>query len=185
MMQEDKSTEASSLKDQGIRMFRFGEYEEAAELFQKAHTFYKEVGDERGQAEMLNNLGAIYTQEERWDEAAEAFNKAMGAFQSLEDEVGQAQTLGNMGTMYRYQGDGDAAVEHLKKAIGLFHEAGERGKEAVTLRLLSRIRLGQARWLEALHFYDLSLACVQPPGIKERLLRRLLQIPFNLLSRPQ
>lgn len=185
MMQEDKSKEANSLKDQGIRMFRFGEYEEATELFQNAHTLFEELGDERGQAEMLNNLGAIHTQEERWDEAAQAFNQAMAAFQSLQDQVGQAQTLGNLGTMYRYQGDSDSAVEHLKKAIDLFHDAGERGKEAVTLRLLSRIRLGQARWLEALHFYDLSLACVQPPGIKERFLRRLLQIPFTLLSRPQ
>jgi tetratricopeptide (TPR) repeat protein len=184
-MGEDKSTEASSLKDQGIRMFRFGEYEEAAELFRNAHTLYQELGDERGQAEMLNNLGAIYTQEERWDEASQAFNEAMSAFQSLEDEAGQAQTMGNLGTMYRYQGDSDAAVEHLKNAIDLFHEAGDREREAVTLRLLSRIRLGQAKWLEALHFYDLGLACVQPPGIKERFLRRLLQVPFSLLSRAQ
>jgi tetratricopeptide (TPR) repeat protein len=184
-MQEDKSAEANSLKEQGIKMFRFGEYAEAMELFQSAHSAYAEVGDAKGQAEMLNNLGAIHTQEERWDEASKAFSEAMAAFESLGDPVGQAQTLGNLGTMYRYRGDSEAAVQHLKQAIDLFHEAGEGAKEAATLRLLSRIRLGQARWLEALHFYDLSLGCVQPPGIKERILRRLLQIPFGMLSRPQ
>ncbi|MGB9301970.1 MAG: tetratricopeptide repeat protein, partial [Anaerolineae bacterium] len=83
------------------------------------------------------------------------------------------------------QGDNEAAVEHLKRAVDLFAEAGDREKEAATLRLISRIRLGQARWLEALHFYDLSLACVEPPGIKQRMLRRLIQIPFGMLSRPQ
>jgi tetratricopeptide (TPR) repeat protein len=134
---------------------------------------------------MLNNLGAIHTQEERWEEASEAFGKAMSAFESLGDQVGQAQTLGNLGTMYRYHGDNETAVQHLKQATDLLHDAGEGAKEAATLRLLSRIRLGQARWLEALHFYDLSLGCVQPPGIKERVLRRLLQIPFGMLSRPQ
>jgi hypothetical protein len=76
-------------------------------------------------------------------------------------------------------------VEHLKRAVDLFAEAGDREKEAATLRLISRIRLGQAKWLEALHFYDLSLACVEPPGIKQRTLRRLIQIPFGMLSRPQ
>jgi tetratricopeptide (TPR) repeat protein len=184
-MQEDKSAEANSLKEKGIRMFRFGEYEEATELFQNAYTLYKELGDDRNQAEMLNNLGAVYTQEEQWNEAAEAFGDAMAAFESLEDLDGQAQTLGNLGTMYRYQGDTEAAVQNLKQATDLFHETGERDKEAATLRLLSRIRLGQARWLEALHFYDLGLGCAQPPGIKERILRRLMQVPFSMLSRPQ
>jgi tetratricopeptide (TPR) repeat protein len=166
-------------------MFRFGEYEEATQLFQNAYTLYEEIGDERGRAEMLNNLGAVHTQEEQWDKASQAFNDAMAAFESLEDLDGQAQTLGNLGTMYRHQGDTEAAVQHLKQASDLFHETGDRDKEAATLRLLSRIRLGQARWLEALHFYDLGLACVEPPGIKERLLRRLLQIPYSILSRPQ
>ncbi len=184
-MQEDKSTEATSLKESGLRMFRFGEYEEATELFQNAYALYEELGDERGRAEMLNNLGAILTQEEEWDKATEAFNGALAAFQSLEDLDGKAQTLGNLGTMYRYRGDTEAAVEHLKQASDLFHETGDRDKEAATLQLLSRIRLGQARWLEALHFYDLGLACTQPPGIKERFLRRLLQIPYGILSRPQ
>jgi len=184
-MQEGKSAEANSLKEQGIRMFRFGEYEEATEIFQDAYALYEELGDDRGRAEMLNNLGAVHTQEEQWDKATQAFNDAMAAFESLEDLDGQAQTLGNLGTMYRYRGDTEAAVQHLKQAADLFHETGDRGKEAATLRLLSRIRLGQARWLEALHFYDLGLACAQPPGIKERLLRRLLQVPFSMLSRPQ
>jgi len=184
MPRDDESLAADSLKEQGVRMFRLGEYEEAAENFQKARELYQKLGDQKGQAEMLNNLGAVLTQEERWSEAAEAFEKAGQIFQALEDTDGRAQTLGNLGTMYRHQGENETAVIHLKQAIDLFHEAGDPQNEGATLRLISRIRLGQARWLEALHFYDLSLACVQPPGVKERLLRRLLQIPFSMLSRP-
>ena len=189
--EEDDMTEAemtakfASLKEDGTRLFRFGEYEEAAQLFQEAQSVCQQLGDQKGEAEMLNNLGAVRTQEERYNEAAEAFQQARSLFESLEDKDGLAQTLGNLGTMYRYQGDNDTAVEHLKRAIDLFHEEGDRGKEAATLSLISRIRLGQMRWLEALHFYDLSLACVEPPGIKERVLRWLLQIPFSMLSRPQ
>ena len=185
MIREDGLPEASALKEQGIKLFRYGEYGEAAEFFEKAAKLYEEAGDQKGQAEMLNNVGAVRTQEEEWDGAAAAFAQAKSMFESLGDEDGQAQTLGNLGTMYRHQGDGDAAVEHLKEAVELFRKIGDREKQAATLRLVSRIRLGQARWLEALHFYDLSLACVEPQGIKERTLRRLLQIPFGMLSRPQ
>jgi tetratricopeptide (TPR) repeat protein len=183
MTQDDKTAKVASLKEEGTKLFRFGEYEEAADLFQEAHSIYEKLGDRKGQAEMLNNLGAVRTQEERYDAAAEAFEEARSVFESLEDNNGLAQTLGNLGTMYRYQGDNDTAVEHLKRAIDLLHEVGDREKEAATLALISRIRLGQLRWLEALHFYDLSLACVDPPGLKERTLRWLLQIPFSILSR--
>lgn len=185
MIRKDGLPEASELKERGIKLFRYGEYGEAAEVFEKAAKLYQEVGDQKGHAEMLNNVGAVRTQEERWDEATAAFGEAKAMFESMGDENGQAQTLGNLGTMYRHQGDADAAVERLKQAVELFRNVGDREKQAATLRLVSRIRLGQARWLEALHFYDLSLACVEPQGIKERMLRRLLQIPFGMVSRPQ
>ena len=185
MTQDPKSVEANSLKEEGIKVFRFGEYEEAAQLFEKAHALYAGLSDGKGQAEMLNNLGAVRTQQERWDDAAQAFAQAKSMFAGLGDKDGEAQALGNMGTMYRNQGDNEAAVEHLKRAVDLFAEAADRQKEAATLRLISQIRLRQAKWLEALHFYDLSLACVEPPGVKQRALRRLIQIPFGLLTRPQ
>ncbi|HEM60727.1 MAG TPA: tetratricopeptide repeat protein [Chloroflexi bacterium] len=184
MVQDEGLAAASTLKEEGIKMFRFGEYEEATQHFQEALALYERSGDQRGQAEMLNNLGAVLTQQERWTQAAEALSKAGQIFESLGDESGQGQTLGNLGAMYHHQGESEKAVETLKQAIDLFRRADSADKEAATLRLVSRIRLGQARWLEALHFYDLSLACVQPPGLKERILRALLKIPFNLLSRP-
>ena len=184
MSADDNASPPDTLKEHGIRMFRLGEYGEATESFQKARASYQELGDQKGQAEMLNNLGAVYTQEEHWNEAAQAFENALQIFQVLDDLGGRAQTLGNLGNMFRHQGDRETAVTHLKQAVDLFHQAGDPQKEAATLRLISRIRMGQARWFEALHFYDLSLACVQPPGLKERVLRRLIQVPFSMLSRP-
>ncbi|TKJ27712.1 MAG: hypothetical protein CEE40_12900 [Chloroflexi bacterium B3_Chlor] len=184
-MGNDKAAEADSLKERGMKLFRFGEYEEAASLFGEAHALYVDLNDEKGQGETLNNLGAVRTQEGHWDQAAEAFDKARQIFESLGDKNGEAQTLGNLGTMYRHRGDKEGAVEHLKAAADLFHETGGREMESATLRAISRIRLGQAKWFEALHFYDLSLASAEPPGVKERILRRLIQIPLNMLARPQ
>ncbi len=185
MGDESKSAKAESLKQEGIQFFRFGDYEEAAACFDEAHALYVELDDLKGQGEMLNNLGAIHTQEGRWQEAAQTFNKAQMIFESMGDKDGQAVSLGNLGDMYRHQGDNETSIEYLKAAADLFHETGAQKKEAATLRVISRIRLGQARWLEALHFYDLSLACIKPPGLKERILRRLMQIPLNLLARTQ
>ncbi len=185
MGDENKSDKDELLKQEGIQFFRFGDYEEAAACFNEAQALYGELDNLKGQGEMLNNLGAIHTQEGHWQEAAQTFNKAQMIFESLEDKDAVAQTLGNLGTMYCHQGDNETSVEYLKEAADLFHETGDQRKEAATLRVISRIRLGQARWLEALHFYDLSLGCIKPPGLKERILRRLMQIPLNLLARTQ
>jgi len=184
-MGNDKAADADSRKEEGIKLFRFGEYEEAALLFGEAYALYVDLNDEKGQGETLNNLGVVHIQEGRWDQAAEAFDKAGEIFEALGDKNGEAHTLGHQGTLCRHRGDKEKAVEHLKAAADLFREVGGRKKEATTLRLISRIRLGQARWFEALHFYDLSLASAEPPGAKERILRRLIQVPLNMLARPQ
>jgi tetratricopeptide (TPR) repeat protein len=184
MGDESKSAKAESLKEEGIKLFRFGEYEEAASSFSEAHALYVELDNARGQGEMLNNLGAIHTQQGEWEQAVDAFSKSRMVFEALDDTDGLAQTLGNLGTMYRHQGDAEKSVEYLKEAANLFQETGDSEKQASTLRVISRIRLGQARWFEALHFYDLSLTCIEPPGLKERILRRVVQIPLNILTRP-
>ncbi len=173
---------AESLKEEGLHLYRLGDCEAAASLFLEAEGVFAEAGDLRGQGEMLNNLGVLYVRARRWAEAQKAFEKAKGRFVSAEDNLGRAQTLGNLGDLFRRRGLEEEAVDSLKEAANLLREVGEREKEAKTLELISRIRLEQRRWLEALHFYDLSLAA-HSGGIKGTILRPLVKIPLSLLSR--
>jgi len=57
MASEDQVAKAESLKEEGIKLFRFGEYDTAASCFDEAHALYVEADSTRGQAEMLNNRG--------------------------------------------------------------------------------------------------------------------------------
>lgn len=173
---------AQSLKEEGLRRYRLGDYEAAASLFKEAEGLFVEAGDLRGQGEMLNNLGILHLQAQRWAEAQKAFERAKENFVSSEDNLGRAQTLGNLGELFRRRGEREKAVDSLREAANLLREAGEREKEAKTLELISRIRLEQRRWLEALHFYDLSLAA-HSGGLKGTILRPLVKIPLSLLSR--
>ena len=173
---------AESLKEEGLCLYRLGDHQAAAALFMEAEGIFAEAGDLRGQGETLNNLGVLHLQAQRWAEAEKAFERANETFTSLEDNLGRAQTLGNLGELYRRRGQREEAVDFLKEAANLLREVGEREKEAKTLELISRIRLEQRRWLEALHFYDLSLAA-HSGGIKGTILRPLVKIPLSLLSR--
>jgi len=173
---------AESLKEEGLRLYRLGDHEAAAAIFKEAEGLFAEAGDLRGQGEMLNNLGVLHLQAQRWAEAEKAFESANEKFVSAEDNLGRAQTLGNFGELFRRRGKREEAVDSLKEAAALLREAGQREKEAKTLELISRIRLEERRWLEALHFYDLSLAA-HPGRVKGAILRPLIKIPLSLLSR--
>lgn len=173
---------AESLKEEGLRLYRLSDYEAATSLFREAEGVFAEAGDLRGQGEMLNNLGVLHLQAEWWAEAQKAFEGANEKFISAEDNLGRAQSLGNLGELFRRREQREEAVDSLKEAANLLREVGEREKEAKTLELISRIRLEQRRWLEALHFYDLSLAA-HSGGLKGTILRRLVKIPLSLLSR--
>lgn len=171
-----------SLKEEGLHLYRLGDYEAAVSLFMEAEGLFAEAGDLRGQGESLNNLGVLHLQAQRWAEAQSAFERANEQFTSAGDSLGRAQALGNLGELFRRRGQREGAVDALKEAANLLREAGEREKEAKTLELIGRIRLEDRRWLEALHFYDLSLAA-HSGGIKGAILRPLIKIPLSLLHR--
>ncbi len=173
---------AESLREEGLRLYGQGDYEAAASIFKEAEGLFAEAGDLRGQGEMLNNLGVLHLQARRWAEAQKAFERANEKFISAEDNLGRAQTLGNLGELFRRRGQQEEAVDSLKEAANLLREVGEQKKEAKTLELISRIRLEQRKWLEALHFYDLSLAA-HSGGLKGTILRPLIKIPLAILTR--
>ena len=178
------SERAESLKGRGIRLYGEGQYEASAACFEEARALFAAVGDIRGQGETLNNLGVISLQAECWEEARERFEEAGRLFESLADIGGRAQTLGNLGELARRLGRREEAVEYLKEAADLLREVDEGEEErAKTLELISRVRLEEGRWLEALYFYDLRLGCFSHPGLKERLLHWLVKIPLSLLTR--
>jgi tetratricopeptide (TPR) repeat protein len=176
-------TEPQTLREKGLRHYRQGAFDKAIACFVEAHSLYIEKGDQHGAAEVLNNLGAIYCQQERWSEAAESLEKAYQAFIAIEDIDGQAQTLGNLGSLYRASSQLEKAAQHFKDALALFHRLGDSQAESVTWHALSAVRLRQRRWLGAILAYDSSLTCRKQLSLGQRLLHLLLGLPLRLLSR--
>lgn len=176
------SARAFDRREAGARLFRQGDLLGAAQAFEDAGAMFEAVGELRAQGEAMNDLGVARLRLRQWDGADSAFRRAEGIFRGIGDEAGQARALGNRGELYRRKGRPEEAVGALKSAADLLLHAGEDDDGARTLLRIARIRLGQARWFEFLHFYDLSLACVEHPGVKERILRWLIRIPMGLLS---
>lgn len=175
--------QALAAKERGISLFRQGDHSGAAASFEEAQRLFASQGDRRNEGEMLNNLAVIHIQGRDWQKSEDTLRQAVVVFEALGDRSNWAQALGNLGELHRRRGKSEEAVSTLKEAAGLLHESGERDKESRTWQLISGIRLGQGRWLEALHFYDLALGALEWPSLGRRLLRKLIQIPLGMMAR--
>ncbi len=92
----NKTVSAQELKEEGLRLFQEGLYEEAVTQFEKAQEMFAAEGNDVEVAEMVNNRGVIYRIQGQWDEAIAALEEAKLTVVHPGDRSREAQTLGKL-----------------------------------------------------------------------------------------
>ncbi len=177
-----KANSAQELKEEGLRLFREGLYEEAIDRFKTAQEMFAAEGNDVEVSEMTNNLGVIYRLLGRWDEAIAALEEARDAFVQLEDRDREAQTLGNLGGLYASRGERAKSQEALRQAANIFSELGDDQRHGETL-----LALGVQMWKTGdrgagLAAYEAGLQTLPKPTIGQRVLRGLFNFRNRLLG---
>jgi len=173
----------AALAQEGREEYRTGNFEAARVRLYEAYEAYKAVNDLNGIAETANDVGVLYTVQQRYTEAESWLLQAHSRFVELQDYEGEAQTLGNLGSMCQARGDLKQAAAYLKQAADRFHLVGDDEKRSTTLGVLSMVRLRQMRFLQALNAYEAALACHPRQNAFRRFLRRIVGLPRRLLER--
>jgi tetratricopeptide (TPR) repeat protein len=173
---------AQELKDEGLRLFREGLYEEAIAAFENAREAFAAEGNEVESAEMLNNLGVVYRMQQRWDEAIAALEQARETFVHLGDRNREAQALGNLGGLYASKREREKAKECLRQAADLFATSGDAQRQGETL-----LALGVQAWKTGdrgggVATYQAGLDLLESPTVDQRALRGLLKVYNSLLG---
>jgi tetratricopeptide (TPR) repeat protein len=174
---------AQKIKEEGLRLFQEGLYEEATAKFGQAREMFTAEGNEVEAAEMLNNLGVVYRMHGRWEEAAAVLNEARTAFVHLGDRDREAQTLGNLGGLYASNDERDKAKKCLRQAADIFAELGDTQRQGETL-----LALGVQMWKTGdrnagLATYEAGLQTLNKPTGSQKALRGLLGLRTRLLGR--
>ncbi len=178
---EETST-AQGLKQEGLRLFQEGLYDESLNTFKQAHEKFIAEGNEIEAAEMVNNLGVVYRMQGKWDEAIAALEEARTAFVRLGDRSREAQALGNLGGLYASKREREKAKECLRQAADIFAELGDEQRRGETL-----IALGLQEWKTGdrragLATYEAGLQTLKKPTVSQKTLRGLLKIRARLLG---
>lgn len=167
-------SDAPTVKEEGLKLYRAGRYEDAAAKFAEAQQLYAIAGNAKEVAECANNRGVCWRQAVRYDEATAAFEEARPLFQDLNDLVGEGQVLGNLAAVVDSQGDKQHAGELYLEAIDLFTKAGAKDYAKDTYTALSKLKLKQRDVVGAMTAFDSGLEQLDKPNLIERMARKII-----------
>jgi len=177
------SETSSDLENQAITAYREGRLEEAIDGFAAARQASLAKGNQGKEAEMASNLSVALLQAEQPQEALEVIKDTPTVFLNLGDMGRAALAYGNLGSALEACGDHDLAEVAYRHAIDLFANLGDTERHNYTLQALSRLQLRRGKPLEAVTTMQIGLDDQPNPNLRNRLLRRLLRLPFRLLGR--
>jgi tetratricopeptide (TPR) repeat protein len=168
-------SDAKDIKEDGLKLYRAGNYEEAAAKFVEAQQAFAAAGDQKEAAECANNRGVCWRQAAKWDEATTAFEEARPMFQALPDVLGEGQVVGNLATVVEAQGDKQRAAELYQEAIDLFTQVGAKDYAKDTYTALSKMKLKQRDVAGAMTAFDAGLEQLDNPNLIEKMARKILR----------
>jgi class 3 adenylate cyclase/tetratricopeptide (TPR) repeat protein len=119
-----------------------------------ALAMYEDLGDLKGQALVLNNLGMAEYFAGRWDKAVDLYERSRLAHERIGDPVGAGLGIFNIGEILSDQGRVDEAEPFLRRALRISRAAGEREGVAAALSQLGRVAARGGRYDEALSLYE-------------------------------
>jgi tetratricopeptide (TPR) repeat protein len=171
------------LDKEGKSAFQRGDYPAAAQAFEAACQAYTAAGDRLNAAEMANNSSVAYLQSGDGEAALRAVEGTEAIFAEAGDLRRQGMAAGNRAAALEALDRLDEALHVYELSADLLEQAGEDQLRAHVMQSLSALQLRTGRRLQALASMQAGLEGVQKPSARQRLLKRLLNIPFDFLNK--
>lgn len=118
----------------GTIAFERREIDPAEELFRRSLSIAEQLGNKRGQAVALHNLGEVAAGGRGdFGAAIDLFKRALALNEQIGSKLGQAHNLGMLGNVARARGDLDDAADFHKRALTLNEQIGSKTGQAAEL----------------------------------------------------
>ncbi|WP_233153845.1 CHAT domain-containing tetratricopeptide repeat protein, partial [Scytonema sp. HK-05] len=134
--------------------------------YNQAFPLFRAVGDRRGEAVTLNNIGVVYDALGEKQKALQYYNQALLLVRAVGYRSGEAVTLNNIGHIYDALGEKQKGLEYLNQALPLYRAVGDRGGEATTLNNIGTVYDALGEKQKALQYYNQALLLVRAVGYR-------------------
>lgn len=171
------------LTKSGKAAYQAGDYSDAAELFEAAAKGFAAQEEHLLAAEMSNNQSVALLQAGEAQAALDAVSGTADVFSAAADIRRQAMAVGNAAAALDALGQLDQAEQAYQLSAELLAEIGADKLRANVMQSLSQLQLRTGRQLEALASMQSGVENIKRPSLPQRLLKKLLKVPFKLLNR--
>jgi serine phosphatase RsbU (regulator of sigma subunit) len=86
----------------------------------------EELGDKRGCANSLINIGLVYFRQQKYDKALEHYNKGLKIQEEINDRFGMGVVFENIGGVYLSQNTYPEAIVYFEKSLKIRNEVGDK-----------------------------------------------------------
>lgn len=142
---------------QGIASQNRGDFPQALEYYQKSLSLNEGIGNKKGIAGCLNNIGLIYRERGNNTRALEYYQRSMAIFEAIGEKNGLANSLNNIGNIYGDQRNFTRALEYMRKSLAVREELQDKRKIANSLTNFGVIYAEQGDTARALEYYQKSM----------------------------
>lgn len=132
-------TEPDAWNRVGLLYRRNGQYDEAAEVFEKVLSLVSSAENPSACATAASNLGLIHRARDEIDLAADRFIESLSLNEVLNDRDGMIRDYSNLGFLYDGRGDLEKAEALHRKALSLAEDAGRQEAVADALTNLGLV----------------------------------------------
>jgi tetratricopeptide (TPR) repeat protein len=171
------------LAKEGQRLYKEGGYIDAAQSFEAAANGYRQTGNHLVAAEMNNNCCVALLKAGEADQALRVVADTVGIFEEAGEVKQQAMALGNRASALEALGRLEEAEIDYKHSADLLKQIDEEQLRLQVMQSLSALKLRKGKALEALVTMRSGVDDLERPKPRQRLLKRLLDIPFQIMKR--
>jgi len=148
---------AGALTTQAISLAIRGENHKALDHFERSLRLMEKIGDKKGIADGLNNIGRIYMDLGEYQKAMDHCQRSSRIYGEIGDQYGVANALNNMGRVYMDQGDYARAIDQYERSLRIMKKTGDKDGVGNALNNIGLTYAAQGAYSKALIYYQRSL----------------------------
>jgi len=142
---------------QGASWHVRGDYTKALEYYSQSLIIQEQIGNQKGVAAGLNNIGLINVIQGNYIKALEYYTKGLTIEKQIGNQKGVAITLNNIGIIYNDQGDYPKAIDFYTQSLKIEQQIGDQRGVAICLNNIGIIYQSQGDYTKALDYHTQSL----------------------------
>lgn len=154
----DAIEEARVIAQRGIIFTDLGDFQKAADAFNRSLEIFEGEEERKNLSMILNNIATLQLAKRQYQEALDFADRALQIVKEIGPKVRQYYPLSTLGETYAAMGDHQTALDLFQQAHSIATEAGVRLMEMNMLLELGKIHFELEQDTQAIDYLDQALA---------------------------